>query len=271
MRINLLKEGFIEDNDVYVLECLQETVIVNNNYLGINLYNKNLEQLKSINIFEGILIHTVFKHPYKNEVILYCPDNQVFVYLNLEKSFQKVVNFIGNMDEYGLSSVYFWSGNEVLFFCGNKKYYRIKIGFFSLKEIDLLELEKEYPTFYTMLNNSSKYLLHEGGTEILTYEDRINNEIIYLNYKNNVRIASKIPNKLGHEVMHLDNGLFLSVHEEFIQGIREGVEVTIIESVPPYTIFKARKQNEQNTNFIVLSGNKSNSQQCILSRYEVEY
>jgi hypothetical protein len=268
--INLQSECFVEDNDVYVLECHNEVVIVNNNYSGIKLYNKNLELQNTIDIFEGIIIHTVYKNPNKNEVILYCPDNEVFVYLDLDTKFQKVVNFIGNIDESGLSNIFFWSGREVLFLCGNKRYYKIDIGLFSLQELDKSVVEKEYPTFSKILNESSKYLILEGGTETLTCKDRNNNKLAFFDYKNNIKNVSNIPNKLGHEVIYL-HGIFLSVHEEFIQAIKEGKGVARVDAVSPYTFLKARKQTEQNANFIVLKGNKSNPQQCILTRYDITY
>lgn len=270
LKINLQNESFVENNDLYVLECHQGIIIVNNNYSGINLYNENLQLLNTIDIFEGLLIHTVFKNPYKNEVILYCPDNQVFVYVNLETTFQKVINFMSDMDEFGLSNIYFWKGEEVLFLYGNKRYYKINLGLFLLQELDLLEVENKYPTFCRMLNESSKYLVHEGGTEKLTYEDRNNNVIAYFDFTKNMKITSKIPNKLGHEVIYLE-GMFLSIHEEFIQAIKEGKEVARIDTVTPYTFLKARKQSEQNTNFIVLRGNKSNTQECFLSCYDIIY
>lgn len=268
--INLQSEYFVGDNDVYVLECHQEVIIVNNNYSGINLYNKNLELQNTIDIFKGILIHTVYKNPNNNEVILYCPDNEVFVYLNLDTTFQKVINFIEDIDECGLSNIYFWSGHEVLFLCGNKRYIKVDTRLFSIQELDKSVVEREYPTFFTMLNESSKYLILEGGTETLTCRDRNNNELVDFDYTKNIKITSKISNKLGHEVIYL-HGIFLSVHEEFILAIKEGKEVARVDTVPPYAFLKARKQEEQNSNFIVLKGNKSNPHQCILSRYDVTY
>ncbi|MFB6472353.1 hypothetical protein ABER99_15400 [Paenibacillus glucanolyticus] len=268
LMINLQSECFVEDNDIYVLECHHGIIIVNNNYSGINLYNKNLELLSTIDIFEGILIHTVYKNPYKNEVILYCPDNKVFVYLNIDTAFQKVIDFNADIDECGLSNIYFWSGHEVIMLCGNKRYYRIDTSLFSLQELDMLGIEKEYPTVHKMLNDSSKYLIFEGGTEKLTYKDRINNEIVNFDYMNDIKIVSKIPNKLGHEVIYL-NGIFLSVHEEFIQAIKEGNEVARIDTVSPNIFLKARKLTEQSANFIVLRGIKSNAEQCFLSHYYI--
>lgn len=269
--INLQSECFVVDNDVYVLECHQGVVIVNNNYSGINLYNKNLKLQKTIDIFEGILIHNIYKNPSKNEVILYCPDNEVFVYLNLETRFQKVINFIEGINESGLSNIYFWAGNEVLFLCGNRKYYKINIGLFSLQELDKSVVEKEYPTFSTMLNDSCKYLILEGGTKTLTGRDRNNNQLVHIDYMKNFKIATNSPNKLGHDVIYLHDGIFLSLHEEFIQVIKEGKVVARVDTVSPYTFLKVRKLSEQKANFVVLKGNKSNPQECILSCYDITY
>jgi hypothetical protein len=270
LRINLLNEKFIENNDLYVLECHQGTVIVNENYSGIKLYNEKLELNDTIDIFEGILIHAVYKNPNKNEVILYCPDNEVFVYLNLDTSFQKVIKFIGHMDECGLSNIYFWSGDEVLFLGGNKKYYKIIIGEFHLQELTMVQVGNNYPILPKLIKDSENYLIFEGGTETLTYGDRRNHEIVFFDYRKNMKIVSKIPNNLGHEVIYLD-GLFLSIHEEFIQAIKDGKNVARIETVTPYTFLKAKKQTKNNANFIVLKGNISNTQECFLSCYEITY
>lgn len=268
--INLQSECLVEDNDIYVLECHKEFVIVNNNYSGINLYNQDLELQNTIDIFEGIIIHTVFKNPNNNVVVLYCPDNEVFVYLNLDTKFQKVIKLIEDINECGLSKIFFWSENEAVFLCGNQKFYKIDIGLFSLQELDKSVVDKEYRTFMKMINESSGYLILEGGTETLTCKGRNNNELAYFDFKNNIKIISNFPNKLGHEVIYL-NGIFLSVHEGFIQEIKEGKEVARVDALSPYTFLKARKQTEQTTNFIVLKGNKSDPQHCILMRYSIAY
>lgn len=267
--INLKSKCFIEDNDIYLLEYHKETVIVNNNYLGINLYNMNLELQNSIDIFEGILIHKIYINPNKNEIILYCPDNEVFVYLNLHTMFQKVIHFIEGVDEYGLSNIYYWLGNEVVFLCGNKRYYKIDTGLFSLMELEKKVIEMEYSSFLKMLYESSEHLILEGGSETLTYRDRNNNELVYLDYRNNIKVTSNIPNKIGHEVIYL-HGFFLSVHEEYIQVIKEGKAVSRLDTVSPYTFLKVRRWTEQNSKFIVLRGNKTDPQQCILSIYDIK-
>jgi hypothetical protein len=62
----------------------------------------------------------------------------------LKAKCQEVIKLSNDLEENGLSNIYFWSGDDVLFLSGNKKYYKLKIGIFSLQEIDLLEVEKDY-------------------------------------------------------------------------------------------------------------------------------
>lgn len=270
MGIHLLKEIFIDSNDVYVLESLQKTILVNDNYSGIKLYDYNLESRGSIKIFDGILIHTVYKSPNKNAVILYCPDNEVFVYLDLDKSHQQVIDFIGGIDECGLSSFYYWSGDEVLLLSGNKKFYRIRIGLFELQELSIAEVREHYPIFYNKVNKFGIFLVFEFETTTITYGDGSNRELIFYDSPSDRMIRSAMPNELGHEIMYL-NGMFLSVHENFIEAIDDGKVVARIEAISPYAYLKARKRNEKDMNFIVLSGNKSNTKECYLSHYEITY
>jgi hypothetical protein len=65
LKFNKLNEIFVENNDIYVLECHQKRVIVNNNYSGIKLYNMNLELQSKIDIFEDIIITPFLRIPIK--------------------------------------------------------------------------------------------------------------------------------------------------------------------------------------------------------------
>ncbi len=266
--ITLKKECLLEDNDIYILEYHKEVLIVNNNYSGIHLYSKDLVLQNTINIFEGILIHDVYTNPHKNEIILYCPDNEVFVYINLDTSFQKTINFLEGMDEYGLSNIYFWSGNEVIFLCDNKTYYKIDIDFFSLQKLSRQVIKKDYPSFHTLLSDLSEYTVLNSDAETFMCIDKNYNELFYLDYTNKIKSSISFSSKLGHEVIYLQ-GVFLVVHEEFIQVIKEGEEIARLDTLTTYIFLRVRKTIEKRGEFIVLRGDKANPQNCILSRYEI--
>ncbi|MWC31395.1 hypothetical protein [Paenibacillus sp. MMS18-CY102] len=268
MKIKTLNELLIENNDIYILECHQDLIIVNNNYSGINLYNFDFELQHSIDIFENLIIHSVFKNPDRSEIMLYCPDNQVFIYVNLITKHQRKLEFTGDLEEYGLSNVYYWYEQEFVFLCGNKKIYRINTKLLSLDILEPSKVEIRYRSFNQILKDSRGFSLLTGDASSLIYEDTKNNELVYWNYSKNTRIVSKIPNGLGHQVIYLHN-VFLSVHEKYIQAIKDGQEVARVDSATSFMFLRARQQSEYSNEFMVLRGRKSNVEECKITKYGI--
>lgn len=268
MKIDILNELFIQKNDIYILECHQGSIIVNNNYSGIYLYDFNFKLQNTINIFNNLIIHSVFKNPAKNEILLYCPDNQAFVYINLKTNYQKTIRFTGALEQFGLANIYFWLKNEIIFLCGNKKKYKINTISLSLDELNETEVETVYPFFNKILNESSKYSLLSGDANSLIYKDTKKNELVYLNHLNNTKTVSKMPNSLGHQIIYLHD-MFLSIHEKCMRAIKDGQEVVSINSASPFVFLRAGKKSESMNEFIVLRGSKLSTQDCFLTKYVI--
>ena len=73
----------MSESDVYFLQVIGSKIIINDNYDGIMILDRNMNFLKKIKIFEGICIYNSFVTG-KNEFVLFCPDENKMVYINIE-------------------------------------------------------------------------------------------------------------------------------------------------------------------------------------------
>ena len=100
---------FISDNDIYFMEILDDLIVINDNYCGVIILNNNLEQVNKIELFDDITIYSSFKH--SKELLLFCPDNDCFVYLNL---YRYAIIPLESFKNCIFSPLYFWDKDNVI-------------------------------------------------------------------------------------------------------------------------------------------------------------
>ena len=71
-------------NDMYFFRIVDKTIIINDNYSGVFILNENFAILKTLKLLEGIVIYSSYVNSINKEILLYCPDNEAIVYINLE-------------------------------------------------------------------------------------------------------------------------------------------------------------------------------------------
>lgn len=83
-------EKKINGNDIYYLQVIGDRIIINDNYEGIIIFDYKLNILRKIKIYEGICIYSSFIIG-ENELILFCPEDNNVVYVDIEKSEVKIM------------------------------------------------------------------------------------------------------------------------------------------------------------------------------------
>jgi len=71
-------------NDMYFFRIVDKTIIINDNYSGVLILNENFAILKTLKLLEGIVIYSSYVNSINKEILLYCPDNEAIVYINLK-------------------------------------------------------------------------------------------------------------------------------------------------------------------------------------------
>jgi len=78
-----IKEFVQRDNDVYFFQTVSDKIIINDNYVGLLILDSDLNLIKRLAIFDGITIYSSFFNNSNEEILLFCPDNECIVYVNI--------------------------------------------------------------------------------------------------------------------------------------------------------------------------------------------
>lgn len=272
MEIVKMKEIIVLNNDIYILECIQDLILVNDNYSGVMIYNHDFHFINYIKIREGLLIHSVFKHPFTKEVILYCPDNEFFIYLDIEKKSFKEINFLEGMSESGLSHASIWiNEKEWLFKQGNKQYI-LNIENFFIRDVNAIDMLFLDSTFQEVTSDASRYIICESNPEELLYIDKMTNELCYVNMKGIEGDVLKIMQPLELELIHIIyiDRIFLGINESFIYLINNEVGVTELEKDTQNIFLRLKNQESFPGHFIILKSDKSNNYKNQLIKYVIK-
>lgn len=175
-------EKKINGNDIYYLQVIGDRIIINDNYEGIIIFDYKINMLKKIKIYEGIYIYSSFIIG-ENELILFCPEDNNVVYVDIEKSEVKIMEVENDI----LSSIIFNSMDKCVFHTNKNKYI-----IFDKKKKELKKVNSNNEFNENMKENQISKIenrilkMHEGcnnedykdDVSVITYEDKI---IIYNN------------------------------------------------------------------------------------------
>ena len=93
------------------MEILENNIIINDNYSGLLVFDRNLEQIARIKLFDEMIIHSSFKQ--NEKILLFCPDNHCFVFVDL-KSNKKLIIPLKQFKNWIFSPLYFWDQSNVI-------------------------------------------------------------------------------------------------------------------------------------------------------------
>ncbi|NYC30620.1 hypothetical protein [Clostridium saccharobutylicum] len=114
-------------NDIYFMEVLSDKIIINDNYNGILVFDKNLELIKKLEIFEDITIYYSFVNNIGGEILLFCPNNECIVYINIETYEYEVIYLKNGLENLIFSNLYEWNDNGLILSTYNGEFYSVCI------------------------------------------------------------------------------------------------------------------------------------------------
>lgn len=104
-----IKEYKQNDNDIYFINTISNKIIINDNYNGILILDTNLKLIKQLKIFEDITIYSSFINNITEEILLFCPDNECMVYVNILKYEYKVIYLKNEFEKLIFTNLYEWN------------------------------------------------------------------------------------------------------------------------------------------------------------------
>ncbi|SDZ27306.1 parallel beta-helix repeat (two copies) [Thermoactinomyces sp. DSM 45892] len=142
-----------------MLDIVSNNIVVNNNYTGIQILDSRLNLVRCIEPFDDIAIYSLYKHHSNKEIILYCPENECLVHVNLDSGDFRKIELDNQFSEVVFSSIYLWKNEEVMFTDYRGHFYRLCIESGAIRTVDLNSIKTCYTSFYRFWDNWQSILL----------------------------------------------------------------------------------------------------------------
>ena len=187
MIIANFKRKIIKNSSTWYLENINNMIVTNDAYRGLNVYNNNLEKIFSIKIMQGLIIETAYKNPNMSELLLYCMENNCFVYVNLPKQTHKVIKIPILFRKEIFSPAYCWEEDRVYIDNYNEHFFCINISRATIEPIVHSRMELVNKNFYNLFlcykkrffeDNQQTNICANFPRHIIGYKDAQQNYIV---------------------------------------------------------------------------------------------
>jgi len=171
----------IIDRDTYIVQLMQQDIVINDDYYGIKVIDFNLKEIRSIRIFKGAVIDSIYMHFSQNECILNCVENESIIWVNLVTGEFKIIPMLFDV---GFSPLYFWD-NSTLILTTYHDYAAYRVNW-ELSTVQLLEdsaiatISKDFYTFlmrirqvkpWFILSNEYMYIMFNSDAKTIQIVD----------------------------------------------------------------------------------------------------
>lgn len=254
----------IQDNDVYFLEAVNDKIVINDNYNGILIFDSTFNLLKKIYLINDLIIYFSYKNEEESEILLYCPENNCFIYINLLTYYHKII-LLDKFDEWIFSPFYKWNKEEVIL--TNYRSGFAKLNFSKSKLFELDANSKEC----CLIREDCKKLVEFNIIKIFSSEKRALVENSQLNlslieYKEDIKTLAEFEKELFYD-FEIINKYIVEIGENKIYILNEKNK-EIWHPKTGYCFLRGKLMRDEKEIFLyLLSGNKSNSNEAIIEKY----
>lgn len=255
-------ENQYTDNDIYFIETVQDKIIINDNYEGVIILDSCFNVVKKLKLFDDMVIDTSFRK--NNEIVLYCYENQCFIYLDINTYVYKIISLNSDCSEMNYLSLYEWQDDELSLLAEN--------GEIILK-IDLLTYtvqkhcnESEMFSVYQDYQKLNKLLLHKVYSEKNVAIVEKDSKLEIINYKEQSLLMQKKIDINFYDVEAVNE--FIVQLDEYKIVISNSVKNVDLFPTNGYRFLRCKFIQFNKTIFlIVLSCCDADSSLCKLERY----
>ncbi|NFH70234.1 hypothetical protein FDC35_12740 [Clostridium botulinum] len=245
-----IKTKEFEKNDIYFMEVLSDKIIINDNYDGILILDNNLDLIKRLNVFEDMTIYSAFVNN-NEEMLLFCPDNECMVYINIANYEYKVINLNNGLENLIFSTLYEWNDNGLVLTTYKGEFYSVSVYQKSIQKIGYEEIERLYPKLYKFHQESiTRKIIKIFPYECVAIIENEKGNINMLNFKNQ---TENVLNNVTVNYLDIEfrEGTFVIVNENTIEIITTH-DKRVLNPNKNYIFLKARVIDKTNDICIVI-------------------
>lgn len=274
MKIRSATKIIVIENDIYSLETVGSKIITNNGYDGISIFDANLNLVKSLTLFEDIIIDRIYKHPIKNEIILYCYENRSFVWINLENYIFKTIPLSSLDSNIYFSPMYEWEEEKIVFATYSDEFYICDIKYGTIESIKKDMVKIKHPKLFEFWNVAHQYrpAYFFSTQRQFAIDDIENRTVKVLNSANIIEETIQRPKLDFHDITKI-NGKICFISETAIELITiKNEKLLLFKPQKNYEFYRARFLEENGKVVLVtLGGNYTRlGSESALALYEIE-
>lgn len=204
-------------NDVYFMEIVGKKIVVNDNYNGIMIFDNNLKLIKKLFLIEELAIYSSFSST--NELLLFCPDNNCLIYINIQSFYFQVISLKG-FENLIFAAIYKWNQKEVILSSYQREFIKVDLNKYYIQKLDFNDSEdKDFEKDYIKLSKFNIYKIY--ALEKRAFIEKSFSEIAFIKYQGQIEVLLTINKGNFHDFEAMDNCI-AKIGEEKIVIIYKG-------------------------------------------------
>lgn len=177
-------------------------------------FDQNLKQVFEIELFQDLTIYSSFKC--QKEILLFCPENECLIYLNL-KTMEKKIILLEELSDWMFSPLYMWKQEYIILSDYKGEFAKVNL---QSKKVNHIKIEdKEYQEIRKDIEKIKKfqiYKLYEKTKNALIYTQ--NSTMKLIDYNQDTKVIAEFERGKYFDFDYID-GYMVKVCEDNIEII----------------------------------------------------
>ena len=249
----------INNNDVYFLACVNDKILINDNYKGMLILDSELNMIDAIEIMDDLVIYSYYV--YQNKILLYCPENNNIVFLDVESGKYIIISLSGFESEI-FGDVYELDDDKIIlatykgnFICIDLLNQNPKLSYYNGNGT---QVQKDYDIF-------KNYTVHKVFPDV-TRALVGNEELCLIDYRKHMVLLERIKQEQYHDY-ELMNHCLVKIGENNINMTNCKNEV-VFKPMKGYIYLRAKSLKVNEVSYIItLASCNDNAESCMIEKH----
>jgi hypothetical protein len=241
----------------YILLTTSDEIIINgrmdSKHEGMIVLSYNLNRLYDLPFgYEDLYIYEVFKKTSGGELLFFCPDEDVLLYVSLHKKSSSIIPLTSIPRATVFSKIYWWQDDIALLSDYKGNFYQVFVNDKKIKQIAKSSINIPYfIKFYDDAQQQGVYTVYPAAYEYI-FKEEGNNKIHLVDFINNKEIIAPDPCKETYDY-HYSSNFFLCIgeYESALISTEHNANLLIYPSPKNRFLRGAFLTNQR---FVILSG-----------------
>ncbi|MDR3053113.1 MAG: hypothetical protein LBU48_04565 [Coriobacteriales bacterium] len=245
----MVNSKIINDNDLYFFEIVDNRIIINDNYEGVIILDKDFNEICKLKIFIDFVVDISFKKA--DCIVLCCYEKQCFVRIDVSSLEFRVISFCDGMENLYFQNYYLWQ-DDILFMMADGGSSIVKMNLNSseivlIKDADSSEMSEQYKA----LKQFANFLVHKTFSDKNTILIVASPDMVLIDYLNGTQMLKGKRLIDFHDIEVFDDYV-VQISETIILISNSEKSIEVFPSTANYRFLRAKFIRNENEIFLIL-------------------